>query len=538
MGRLSSIAERWNPLRREDAAVDKIAVATIVLATVLPLIVKALPPAKNSVDFQLPIVGTYLKFDAVSIALAPFLFVAWFGNRATSWWRWTMVVGWILIASVVAASLRQFLHAGNTPGENIAVAFSSAADGPEPTHAALAHDIFTWVATLVAVLIFPAATQLLLGRMPVSEHSEEKNMFRTRLFSENRAERVRTLLFLIGLCLFVAMIWPPGGPATLAGQFVDQGWGLDASSWAGPVLSWVIQWCVLILYYIMAAAAIATVWSPLWAATGIQIWWCAIRLEVTNTAAIFSLAGVKHPVFRIPWEKVKRAEYISHGNNRPELILRYTTRFQIPFTIGLHAKHYADGEQAISMACKHLNRHNVPVRQYYSSRAIPWIASLLMLGGLLVALMQLWRWNDLWVPYMRPDFESSHYADLLAPIELAVLSVLPVVLIGISLGLMSAFHRGSPRPILAGAWVLTSSFFPYPLIHWLVWIAIYAIHDAMLQPLSRVPNLSDPNWSQFYLAIDLVNLIPLFAGVAYLLGLFIGKRRITRPHPELPLPSK
>lgn len=538
MGSLSGIAERWNPLRREDPAVDKFAVATIVLAIVLPLIVIALPPAKNIVDFQLPIVGTSLNYDAVSIALAPFLFVAWFGNRATSWWRWTMVVGWILIASVVAASLRQFLHAGDTPGENIAVAFSSAADDPEPTHATLAQDVLTWVATLAAVLICLAATHLLLGQTPVDEHSEEKKIFRTRLFSENRAERVRALLFRIGLCLFVAMIWPPAGPATLLAEWVGLGWSLDASSWAGPVMSWIIQQCVLILYYVLAAAAIATIWSPLWAAAGIQIWWCAIRLEVTNASAIFSLAGVKHPIFRIPWDKVKRTEYISHGNKRPELILHYTTRFRIPFTIGIHAKHYADGEQAISMACKQLCKHNVPVRQYFSSRAVPWIANLLMLGGLLVALLQMWRWNDLWVPYMRPDFEFSQYGELLAPLELAVLSVLPVVLVGVALGMLSAFHRGSPRPILAGAWVLVSSFFPYPLIHWLVWIAIYAIHDAMLQPLSKMPNLSDPNWSQFYLSIDLVNLIPLFAGVAYLLGLFVGKQRIRLPHPELPLLSK
>ena len=71
----------------------------------------------------------------------------------------------------------------------------------------------------------------------------------------------------------------------------------------------------------------------------------------------------------------------------------------------------------------------------------------------------------------------------------------------------------------------STTVFPSPMIHWLVWSALYAIVTARWEPLIHLDPVPAPPPGQWEFAYNLVLIGPAFIALGYCLGVSLGRRR-------------
>ena len=164
-----------------------------------------------------------------------------------------------------------------------------------------------------------------------------------------------------------------------------------------------------------------------------------------------------------------------------------------------------------------------------------WTAYALIACGAAVAVIHELSYARIWQPFFSPEFDMNNYWRIAAVGQTTAMTLVPVVLIGCGLGMLSAYHRAATRPYLMMLWMLIAFALPTPLIHWLVWIAIYAIDAATLGTHSHTPIPNMVVWQNCFV---IVSLVPAFAGASYLLGCIAGCRRIDKRPQEASVPAE
>lgn len=187
---------------------------------------------------------------------------------------------------------------------------------------------------------------------------------------------------------------------------------------------------------------------------------------------------------------------------------------------------------------RHAEERAVPIRSWRSSDAVVWAAyaSILIAFALVIAL-QVWE-SRLYQWYLRDDFDLRDFGEVAGYVPLSALNGALLLFVGLGVGLLSAYHRGGPRPVLAALFVLAVFDLTGPVLHWLVWIAVYAILLAIRQPLVPLGPVGFPLASEVDLAITLMALRPAFVGIGYVLGVLLGRRRARPGEQEVGVPAR
>lgn len=255
---------------------------------------------------------------------------------------------------------------------------------------------------------------------------------------------------------------------------------------------------------------------------GWLITWMTLRVRVGSEGVVMKLAGLPFDLARVPWERMRRIDVIRHKKSSPSVVIHYATRWRLPFSLNLSAKRYLNGEKLIETIETESSRREIPHIFRYSPDWVPWTAYAFLALGIGLNLSQSLLSNELWWRYMYDVIPPTQLDVIFAGIPLALLFAGSVLCFGLFLGLLSSFYRGGFRPVLGGAWVVLSIQVPSPLVHWLVWMMIYAIHRAQMWIVIPSPNIPAPSMAEMNFAIGTVALAPAIAGLGYVLGVIAG----------------
>jgi hypothetical protein len=265
---------------------------------------------------------------------------------------------------------------------------------------------------------------------------------------------------------------------------------------------------------------------PFLAACAIFVWSLGEGLIVDSSGIRMLIPQVGLTPFKASWQRITRIDFVCHKVHAPAAVVHYRGLFGFPMTFSVHAKRYVQGEDAISDIRQLAGSNDVPTSNWYCSDNAPIIALVLIAIGLLLCVYSLDMQSTRWALFVHDRLPLNRFHEIAAPIPLALLYVASTVCFGAALGVLSAFHQAGPRPFLLVLWLaLGIGFMPSPLLHWLVWIAVYGILLARSgqSPLEAV---GIPPPGQLGAGIDIVSIAPLFSGLAYVLGLILACRRV------------
>ncbi|MFN8138714.1 MAG: hypothetical protein U0R49_02830 [Fimbriimonadales bacterium] len=250
--------------------------------------------------------------------------------------------------------------------------------------------------------------------------------------------------------------------------------------------------------------------------------WLGTRVSVEQQGVRFYFINSRSTLLLVKWSRVTQCNLIEHHGVVDTAVLRYRLFGLIPMAIGLHAKHWNNGTDLVAEVAAATQQSKIKTTTWVSNPIAVRAAYALLIGATLVCLGQMALWIKAWEPFFSHDYDMQNFAQVANVVPLTILSLLPVCMIGVAFGLLSAYHRAAPRPMLMGFWMMVSPLLPTPMIHWLVWIAIYAIYTATL---GKHPNVVPPDPKIFQAGITLLSLMPTFAGISYVIGLLTGCRR-------------
>ncbi|GEM_PF-4513573 len=261
--------------------------------------------------------------------------------------------------------------------------------------------------------------------------------------------------------------------------------------------------------------------------------WVTARLQLTEKRIRIWVFGLN--LLRVPFERIKRCDLIFHNGNPDTAVIRARLLGFIPITFGIHAKHWQNGNQIVDQIRERCSALGITIGTWRSRRWTVWAAYGLIACGAVVALIHELSYVRLWQPFFSPQFDMNNYWQIAAVGQTTVMTLVPVVLIGCGLGMLSAYHRAATRPYLMMLWMLIALGLPTPLLHWLIWMAIYAIYTAMLGIHQHAPTPNMIGWQNSFV---LLSLVPAFAGASYLLGCIAGCRRIDKRPQEVGVPAE
>jgi hypothetical protein len=137
-----------------------------------------------------------------------------------------------------------------------------------------------------------------------------------------------------------------------------------------------------------------------------------------------------------------------------------------------------------------------------------------------------------------PDFDLAQYHRIAGMLPLTAIFVSCIALTGIGLGMLVSYRRGGSRVFLLALWMSGSRLVNDPMIHMLVWIAIYSILMAIQTPLIPMPAPSAPPGWHFELMLNSVLYGPAIAAVGFWLGVLLARRpdRVPSNSSSTPIP--
>ncbi len=231
-------------------------------------------------------------------------------------------------------------------------------------------------------------------------------------------------------------------------------------------------------------------------------------------------------ILAAPWKRIRRIDFVNHRNLAPSAVIHYRGRFGLPQSFAVHAEKYSEGSSAIRDIRTEARRRGVQTTDWHSPDEAPLVATLLVAAGALAIVYSLSIRSSLWGSFVDDLLPLARFHEIAAPSSLAVLHLGAAACFGAALGVLSAFHQAGPRPFLLALWLLIGVMtIPDPLLHWLSWMAVYAIliarpgqspHDVV----SILPS------GQIELGMLLTGLAPLISGLAYVLGIVLTCRKL------------
>ncbi|MCH8275232.1 MAG: hypothetical protein IH851_10625 [Armatimonadetes bacterium] len=261
------------------------------------------------------------------------------------------------------------------------------------------------------------------------------------------------------------------------------------------------------------------------------------RLDVNARKVSLYLGNRALTLFEVPWFRVRRIVVIEHNRHPRTAVFYYDSRFLLPFSMAIHAKRWQNGEQVIDKALDLARGYEIPIVLRRSPDFIPWLAWGVILAGLACGFVMAFLWTETMQSYADGEIGFKQVGTMPQPIRFAALITASTVLPLLGLGLLSAFHRGTGRPVLLFMYAGVLTVLPTGYAFWYVWMAIYAILTGILQPVTQLPHIPLEPLRNWELAFSMLTWSPIVGLAAYFLGVFIGQRRvrveIAAPRPDV-----
>lgn len=202
----------------------------------------------------------------------------------------------------------------------------------------------------------------------------------------------------------------------------------------------------------------------------------------------------------------------------------------LPSSVGIHARRYAEGSSVTDTVVTRTVKQGVPGQFLHSPDWVVWAGRALMAGAIACVLLLFWLMYRSAMFYNDPTTVTPTLQSFPNPLVLGLLFAGTLACAGLGFGLLSAYHRGGIRRGLLLLWlVLASEALTWHLnIYWLIYFALYGIHSALLHPVGPPPFepiASVPHW-HWDAAFTILFLTPAFAGLPYMLGVWLGVRRV------------
>lgn len=244
---------------------------------------------------------------------------------------------------------------------------------------------------------------------------------------------------------------------------------------------------------------------------------------VVDGTGIRFLAFGRWAILSARWRRIKQVLVIHQSNGQESFVIHYRGRLLIPFSLIFRPVMSQNGPAMAELIRGAAMEEGLKVAHFRQSRAVMtagWIC--LLIGLAFVPAGQVYE-NMLNQRYIDGLYSAANFADFAGILPLIGLYFIPIIFISLGFGLHSGASIAGSRIILLTAWMVGISFLPSPVIHWLVWTAIYAIETAIMTPHMVLPVLQYPpllEWAYTVVGLSFAAAPPFFW-----LGIVAGRRR-------------
>lgn len=376
---------------------------------------------------------------------------------------------------------------------------------------------------ITGVFAFLLAFALVARNLLSTRVSEDET--RTSLFSGANGWSRPRMFQILTMALVLALFWDA---LTLAS--VESLFSLSLSSWPGERADdsfLIVLGNVISLLFAHAADGVLMAPTIFYeagfgVAAMLIVVWIASRLSVSESGIGLHLGQCVKPIFQLRWRGIYRCDALSHDGVLDTAVLRWRLFRILPLTVAVHAKHWVGGLATVERVIAMARSHEVRVDSWQSSRKVKRIAFGFLVVGVASLPINAWATEYYWHKYVRDEIGFTEFHLLLNIIPVSVLMVIGATCIGLALGLMSAHHRASPRPILLLYFLLACDMIAVQRLMWLLWPAIYSIFLAN-RGIEPAPSL--PNMQHWYAGIALAGFVHVIGGFSYLAGIIFGCRK-------------
>ncbi|MCH8275494.1 MAG: hypothetical protein IH851_11970 [Armatimonadetes bacterium] len=479
------------------------------------------------VELYFPYFGENPSADSFWFLIAGVLGIlgGWLLTRRSSKARWVVLAFWTFGLAIAHYFLADYLVPSAVKGLIRIEGFHL--DLPQEVwRLAVFSAFFLPVVAVFRMLFGPRTTAWLGGKR------EEQAAFETGALEGTRRSRRWPLARLALLALALWWMLDFATPWTL----LDYVWASTFSSAASAFFGsgdWVAPMALTLTHE--AATGVRWVFGwislpiPFAAAAGLLVWRLTERLIVDEQGIRLCLFDRGATLYFAPWKRVRKLHLIRHKHQARTVVVHYRTRFFLPFALGVHARRYRNGDEAVTHLLEKANERGIPVRSWKSPESAVWAGWACILAAAGLVIFKLHYHNSLMTAYAEGAITLEQFGRIPQPALTGALHAAAICLFGLGLGLFSAFHRAAGRPFLLALFLIASVTLPDPVIMWHIWFALYAILTARLGPVTQV----EPVWGipipalwEWNVGITLVFLGPVFAALGYYVGLGLGKRRL------------
>ncbi|MBI5706307.1 MAG: hypothetical protein HZC36_04885 [Armatimonadetes bacterium] len=265
-------------------------------------------------------------------------------------------------------------------------------------------------------------------------------------------------------------------------------------------------------------------WLPFFVAFSVIIWQCTERLDISDEGIRLFLFDRRWTIWFAPWDRIKLIEFMRHGAELTLANVRYRFRFNIPICFGIPFRRYVASlglQERLTGAATEIG---IPIKEMRSSRWMGFAAWAVILCGFGSSIAMKAESAHLMNLMAADPFPEAEYQRLAGLFPLTALYLASVLLVGLGIGMKVGHDRGFPQFWPLVLWLCAVQMLPDPVLHWLVYVAIFSILAARTGTIIQVPHVPVPPYWQTELAHNLVLFSPVLGFLGYMIGVPLARR--------------
>lgn len=272
----------------------------------------------------------------------------------------------------------------------------------------------------------------------------------------------------------------------------------------------------------------ATIVLPLACAFGVMAWKTRASLSVSDDKMTIGL-GRELGLFSVRWKKVLSATEIVESGERRSVIFEHGALPWYRLRFGLYLRR--DGAGALEQVWRY-----TPNKRRTELRRGTKLAGYLFLAASAVCIAII-EWTTHKSSYLMANSKDEFIQSYVGADHFLLFGWLTMgvgLFLGLGLGMLFTqnYARVSALPLLGVA--LAAIHLPDPVIHWLVYIALYAILAARLGPVDPVPHVPFPDLRVAEFGFWAADARVSIAVICYVIGTMIVLKPWTRFLPSWP----
>lgn len=270
----------------------------------------------------------------------------------------------------------------------------------------------------------------------------------------------------------------------------------------------------------------AGVWTRFTIATLFLLWRLTERVAISDEGIRLFLFRPKWTLWLAPWQPIKLIEFMRHGRQRVSATVHYRCRFRARISFGLNFGRYERSAEVCGRLEGAAIETGTPLAEMRSAVWIRPLAWIIVLSGLGLSWIERLVSERLMLSCTVEPFPVQDFASISGLIPLTALYVGSLLVTGLGIGMLTGHDRGRPQLLMLALWLGASRSIYDPVLHWLVYIAIYAILSARIGTLIVQPHVPIAPYWQWDLALTVLQWAPVAALIGYLVGVPIARRRV------------